>query len=353
MANIEKRITSLGKVTYRAKIRLKGHPQLSATFPNKSKAKEWVQLTEAAIKEGRYFKTIESKKHTFSELLDRYLRDVLPLKPKSYNKQKAQILWWKNQLGSYLLADITPAMIAEKRDLLLSGITVRGKKRSNSTTVRYMAVLSHVFTVAVREWGWLNDSPMRKVTRPKESRGRVRFLDEDERVRLLEACKESKNPYLYAIVILGISTGMRKSEILGLKWENIDFNSNRIILHETKNSERRVVPLVGLAKALLEEIFKSRKLDAFLVFSGKKPNKSIEIRGAWGGALKKANIKNFVFHDLRHTAASYLAMNKATLGEIAEILGHKTLSMVKRYAHLSESHSIKVVSSMNEKIFGS
>jgi integrase len=143
---------------------------------------------------------------------------------------------------------------------------------------------------------------------------------------------------------------------MNLTWADIDFSNRRIILEETKNGERRAAPLVGKAFELLDELRKNkvRRIDTNLVFPGiHAMNKgSASIRTAFLFALKKAKIENFKFHDLRHSAASYLAMNGATLAEIAAVLGHKTLAMVKRYAHLSDTHVSSVVESMNKKIFG-
>ncbi len=256
------------------------------------------------------------------------------------------------KVGSYLLADVTPALIVQYRDELASGETYRGTQRSPATVVRYMAALSHAFTIAVNEWQWLEDSPMRKVKKPKESRGRVRFLDDDERARLLAACKESSNEWLYMCVILALSSGMRQGELMGLKWSDVYLNDGYLILHETKNGERRRVPLAGVALALLKEHSKVRRLDTKLLFPGKNPDKPIDLRKPFETVMKSADITDFHWHDLRHCTASYLAMNGASLAEIAEVLGHKTLSMVKRYAHLSDGHVSSVVTSMNEKIFG-
>ena len=132
----------------------------------------------------------------------------------------------------------------------------------------------------------------------------------------------------------------------------MDLARRRIILNKTKNDERRAVPIVGAAFDRLKSLSKVRRLDSRLLFPGSNPAKPIEIRVPWLSALEKAGIRDFRFHDLRHTAASDLAMNGATLAEIAEILGHKTFQMVKRYAHLSESHTASVVERMNDKIFG-
>jgi integrase len=356
MANIEKRISGDGKTSYRVKIRLKGYPSQSATFERLTDAKKWAQQTESAIREGRHFKTTEAKRHTLAELIDRYCRDVLPGK-KSARDQRQQLQWWKAEIGRYTLADVTSSLLAECRDKLGREITVRNKPRSPASVVRYMAALSHALTVAVNEWGWLEDTPMRKVTKPKEPRGRVRFLSDDERSRLLKACKESVNPYLYPVVVLALSTGMRQGEIMGLTWETVDLNQGRAILHETKNGERRAVAITGHALEQLKELSKVRRIDSKLLFPAnkiapQKPQKPMDLRSPWEAAIKKAEIEDFHFHDLRHSAASYLAMNGASLAEIAEVLGHKTLQMVKRYAHLSEGHTARVVASMNDKIFG-
>jgi integrase len=353
MATIEKRETDSGEISYRVKIRLKGYPTQTATFSRLTDAKKWAQQTETAIREGRHFKTAEAKKHTFAELVDRYIKDVLPTKPKQAKAQQQQLEWWKDKMGAYALADITPALIVQYRDELASGITYRGTPRGPATVVRYMAALSHAFTIAVNEWQWLEDSPMRKVKKPKESRGRVRFLDDDERAKLLQACKESSNEWLYMCVILALSTGMRQAELMGLKWSDVNLKDRFIILHETKNGERRRVPLTGHALELLQEHAKVRRLDTLLLFPGKThKDKPIDLRKPFETALKHAEITNFHWHDLRHCTASYLAMGGASLAEIAEILGHKTLQMVKRYAHLSDGHVSSVVEKMNAKIFG-
>lgn len=352
MASIKELKDKDGKPRYHVQVRIKGSPAQYASFKRKTDAERWIQQTESAIREGRYFKTTQSKKHTFGELIDRYIRDVLPTKRKSEQRQGAQLIWWKRQLGSYLLSDITSPMIAEQRDILLRGTTKQGKIRSPSTVVRYMAALSHAFTIAIKEWNWIEDSPIRKVTKPREPRGRVRFLDEEERIRLLDACQQSSNLYLYTIVILALSTGMRQGEILNLKWASVDFEKGRVILHETKNGEIRQVAIAGHALELLQKLGKIRRLDTHYLFPGKFPKKPIDIRSAWEIAVKRSAITNLRFHDLRHSCASYLAMNGASLAEIAEVLGHKTLAMVKRYAHLSENHTASVISKMNEKIFG-
>ena len=352
MATIEKRTTN-SATSYRAKVRLKGYPTQSATFARLTDAKKWVQDTESAIREGRHFKTSESKKHTIKELVERYIKEILPQKPKSTIDQKTQLGWWKNSIGSFSLADVTPALIIEYRSkLALEKSERKGAKRSNATVNRYCSVLSHAFTIAVKEWNWMQENPMMKIKKLKEPRGRVRFLNDEERERLLEACQESSSPFLYILVVLGISTGARKMEIRSLEWKDVDLNRGMIILHDTKNGERRSLPLVGIAKDLMKAHYKNRNKNTELVFPAKNLQTPIDIRTPFETALQKAEIEDFKWHDLRHSCASYLAMNGATLAEIAGVLGHKTLSMVKRYSHISDAHTAGVVERMNSKIFG-
>jgi integrase len=353
MATIEKRTTDTGETSYRVKVRLKGYPAQSATFQRLTDAKKWAQQTESAIREGRHFKTAEAKKHTLAEAIERYIREVLPSKPKSIVHYKIHLDWFNQEIGAYVLADITPALIVQCRNKLLSESTPRGQLRSQATANRYLATLSTLFTTAVNDWQWLEDSPIRKVKKQKESRGRVRFLDDAERERFLTACRESSNAWLYPCVILALSTGMRQGELMGLKWPDVNLKDGFIILHETKNGDRRRVPLAGHALELLRDHAKVRRLDTDLLFPGKAhKNKPIDLRKPFETALKAAEINDFHWHDLRHCTASYLAMNGASLAEIAEILGHKTLQMVKRYAHLSDGHVSNVVASMNAKLFG-
>lgn len=363
MAYIQERKNSNGEVTYRVQVRLKGAPTQSATFTRKTDAKRWVQQMESAIREGRYFKSSEAKRHTVTEMIERYTRDVLDKHPKKKRDQSHHLAWWKEEIGNYALSDITPARLVECRDKLGNGITRRHTQRSPATVARYMTTLSCVFSTAVREWGWLEDNPFRNVSKPKEPRGRVRFLSDDEtlpdgktedgeRTRLLKACKKSQNPFLYPVVVVALSTGARKSEIMNLRWKDVNLVRGMIILHETKNGERRSLPLMGHALEQVKKLAKVRRLDTDLLFPAKNPMKPMDIRKPWEKALKQAGITDFRFHDLRHSCASYLAMNGASSAEIAEVLGHKTLEMVKRYAHLSEQHTAGVVSRMNEKIFG-
>lgn len=339
MGSIREVIKADGTSSFHAEVRLRGHPAQRASFRTKSLAKKWIQDTESAIRDGRHFKTAAAKKYTVAELIDRFIAQWLPKFPKRQIKQTALLNWWKHHLGHLVLADLTPAIIAEARDILLTGTTIRKALRSPSTVNRYLASFSKVLTVAVQEWGWLDDSPMRKVSKPSEAKGRHRFLSIEEKDRFLAACKTSKNPYLYPVVSIALLTGMRFGEIIRLKWEDIDVGSGLIVLQETKNGDRRYIPLFPALQIVFEAI--QPKNQQGKIFASQRLNNQsgvLGIRGAFAKALKEANIENFRFHDLRHTAASYLAMQGATQGELMAILGHKTPAMTRRYAHYSQDH---------------
>ncbi|MFZ4542026.1 MAG: tyrosine-type recombinase/integrase [Rickettsiales bacterium] len=352
MATIQKRFSQKTNTeSYRVKIRIKGHLPVTKTFDRLTDARRWSAQTETEIRQGQYFKAAKAQKHTVAETIDRYISDYLPSNPKREEGLQAKLLWWKQQLGHYTLGDLSKSLIIEKRDIILKTPKTNGKARTPATVNRYMAVLSHVFSVATNEWEWVEGHPMKKISKLQEPRGRVRFLDNDERARLLDACQQSRSPHLYTVVMLALSTGARHGEIMGIKWSDVDFNRRVITLHHTKNGERRILPISDRILPLLQTQSDKRSHHSDYVFPSPRYDRPLDTRIAWDSAVEKAGIKNFRFHDLRHSAASYLAMNGATTSEIAEVLGHKTLAMVKRYAHLSELHVASVVERMNQKIF--
>jgi len=353
------------KVTFTATIRLKGYPTVAKTFRNKSLAEEWAQKTEAAIKDGIYFKTQEAGKRTLAELINRYIENELPQRNSDHDNFKRQLNWWKDRIGAYFLSGITPALLAEYRDKLKAEPSVREfkngtrieKERTDATVNRYMAALSVVFSVAVSEYCWLHENPMLKVRKKTEARGRTRFLTDEERKTLLESCKKIHEKYLYKVVVLALSTGARYGEIINLKWAEVDFKNKLIYLLDTKNGESRSVPISGQAYDLLKELHNEKlnkkvvKISSDYVFARSDGKKPMELRNLWYDALEDSGIENLRLHDLRHTAASYLAKNGATLIQLKHILGHKTLAMCARYAHLTEQHTAEILEKMNEQQF--
>lgn len=355
MATVQKRKNGDGNTSYRVMIRLKGHPSATATFTRLTDAREWARKTEADMKAGRYFGAARLK--TLNDLCDKYIPAVKS-RLKSWAEVKRQLEWWQAKAGSEMLDAITPARIAEWRDELLSTPKQRGGgKRSAADVNRTIAALSSAMTHAVKELGWIERNPCERVTKPKEAGGRVRFLSDEELPRLLAAVRASPHPDLLPAVLLALTTGARHGEIMNLRWSQIDFNRRAITLAhgETKNNAGRALPLSGEIVDLLQARNKVRRIDDDRVFPPSDGCKVLELRESWKTALVQAGIdirqatrsgrkkkdapplmtSDFRWHDLRHTAASYLTMAGVSAIEVARVLGHKTLAMSLRYSHLA------------------
>lgn len=341
MATITERKTSKGKRRYQVQIRRKGRPTLIQTFPNKTLAKEWARQIEGQIHSSRFLRRVEEEKHSLGECIDRYEEEYLEGLSKRERLNRTRYLkWWKERIGELALSEVTPAVITETRAKLL-------KKVSGPTSNRYLAALSALLMIAEKEWMWIDQNPVRKIRRRPERRGRVRFLSKKERKKLLEVCEKSSDPRLYALVLFALTTGARKGELLGIKWSDVDLKNRRARLQKTKNKDRRTISFPGPAGDLLKRMSKTPHISGY-VFANAE-GKPLFREKPRRKALAAAKIDDFRFHDLRHTAASYLAMSGATLPELAAFLGHRTLAMVQRYAHLTEPHSESVAERMVEE----
>lgn len=370
MATIEKRERASGTV-YMADVRIKGFPRQKKTFKRLTDAKMWAQQTEAAIRKGEFknvIKTANTK--TLQDVIDRYRDEVSPHKAETTQRaEKSYLAFWERELSKYALSYVTPELVTEKLNALstagdgrrkLEGNHQPTRPKSRKTLKHYRDTLNVLFGFAVR-WGWTATNPLDGVNRiTKTNVERVRYLDEAERKSLLDACKASDNYNLYPIVVFALSTGARKGEILGLTIKDVDLKRGAAVLRDTKNGETRPAPIVHHLKELLRDHIK--EMVAFYDEMAVQPSTRwlfprrdglapIDIRRAWENARDAAGISDFRFHDLRHTTASYLAMNGANPLEIAEVLGHKTFQMVRRYSHLSEDHTKGIVEQMNRQIF--
>lgn len=346
MATIQKNEGKRG-TTYRTIIRRKGYPALSKTFHTKKDATNWAREHDREAKLSQACSTSRGRRKTVSDAIEQYIEDYTGRDPTKITR----LAWWKEEIGDTKLAELNPSLIADCLDKLARGkaqhrkgkeIVNLNRRRSGPTVNRYHGAISIVLEKARSEWHWISENPAKKVTRKKENKGRVRYLTDDERTALLEACHESTWDSLYLLVILALSTGARQGELLNLSHSDLDLERGEATLEDTKNNDRRVLPLLP---AVVDEIKRlPRRLDTDLLFpSTKDPSKPFAFRVAWEKAVDAAEINDFRFHDLRHSCASYLAMDGATLLEIADVLGHKTLAMVKRYSHLSADHKRKVV----------
>jgi integrase len=349
MAIIEPRHTKSGEIRYRARVRRKGQPHLTATFLKKTDAQKWVTRIEADHFSGKAIPNAKNQQYTIDEALNIYIPDLIQ-HIKDVNTRVPQLFYWQNKFSGTPLNSITAAKIRSVLEELR-------KTRSNATANRYLAALSAFFTFVCRELEWIENNPCQKIRRLPESRGRCRILSDLEKTTLINTAQEYKQcPALYPIIMMAITTGMRKSEILRLRWEDIKNNYSKIIIKESKNGETRSVPLVGPAKHALIQWSKVRPIDqSAMVFPPVRvisESTLLTIHKHFKKILQISQIKDFRFHDLRHTSASYLAMSGIGLRDISDILGHKTLAMVQRYSHLTDDHKHQSVSRMVAQRFG-
>lgn len=345
MATIEKRVGK-GGTTWRVRVRRLAGPPLTKSFARKIDAETWARSIESKLDAGEHVPSSEARKRTLGDAIDQYLTVTLPQSKHQKNaaEQTRLLNWWKAELGHRPLVGITPGIIAEVRDRLATIPNKRGKVLAGSTINRRITALSACLTVAVKEYGWIQKNPIPNVTRMPDSKGRERFLSEDERQALLAACEASTTPQLAPLVKLALATGARKGELLGLTWANVDLDRRTVRFVDTKNGDNRTVPLAQTAVAVLKA-WKKGRVAAGVVF----PFVIDGMEKPWREARDAAGLEGFRFHDLRHSAASYLAMSGASLMDIAAILGHKTLAMVKRYSHLSEQHTTAAIDRMAKK----
>lgn len=220
-------------------------------------------------------------------------------------------------------------------------ITARCAQVSNATVAKELNVLKHLLRLAVEECEFIPANAAHGVKPPKPAPGRVRYLQPGELRVVLEAAPA----WLRPIIALAVSTGMRRSEILGLRWLDIDLNGGRALLSNTKNGESRIVYLNRLAVQAIESLPVSKKTKPTgLLFPGLQPE---WVSVAFSRLCRKLVIENFHFHDLRHTAASWLRMKGADIHTVAQLLGHKDLRMAARYQHLSPTFLADAVSSLD------
>ncbi len=347
MSLIEKRRLASGKNAYRVRVKYLGRV-MSSTHADRHSAERWAAEAGARIRDEAHFAGEANRRRVLADLLDRYEQYVLPKKRNASN-QKLHLAWWKLRVGKTPVESVTRSLISQCRDEL-GAPDKTGVIRAPATVVRYLASLSHVFSVAIGDWEWATINPVQGIRKPTEPRGRDRYLLEDEKTRLLSACKASTSPDLYAVVILALATGMRRGEIMTLEWGDIDMQRQVVTLRQTKNGSRRTVPLCSPALETMVARRRVRRMDTQLVFpsdkttiNGKGAVRPRDVTKPWETARTKAGLSDFRFHDLRHSAASYMAMSGASTLEIAAVLGHRTLQMTQRYSHLSVEHLRSVV----------
>ena len=320
---------------YQARVRIKGE-NLSKNFTNKRDAQSWVRKMEADIENG---KSIGSS-DTLSEVIDRYIAEKDPLK-----NQITMFKWYRNFMGHKKLRDLRKADFVKARDALKKEKNKRtGEPFAPATCNRYSMNMAGVLTVAVEEWFLLENNPAR-IKQLKENNARDRVLTPDEQDRLVTACEESEEVALLPFMLIAMGSGCRAGELLNLRWADVDSDSGVAILRNTKNGDSRSIPIMGYALDTLKNYrraFSAIPMGSAFVFQNNTGRVPFAYYRSWNDARIAAGIPDFKFHDLRHTAASLLAMNGKTLGEVGALLGHRSIQTTRRYSHYASSHTLEM-----------
>ena len=265
------------------------------------------------IVEGRYFETTKLKTTKFEEMTDKYLKEH------AHSRDPRTVKTLLTFFTGYMLSEIKTRVIAEFRNRRL-------QKVKPATVYQELALLRRMFNVAIKEWEWCKDNPVSRLSFSVGNRNaRSRWLTMEEENLLLE---KATNPiWLRSLFMVALHTGMRRGEILDLRWQNVDLLKRLIRIVKSKNGEKRGIPMSNT----LVNLFKGMNVRDI---SGRVfPISGSSLRQAFDKVIEKAKLEDFHFHDLRHTFATRLVQNGVDLYKVKELLGHKTIAMTMRYAH--------------------
>lgn len=311
--------------------------------PSKKLAEIVLQKRKVQIAEGKFLDIRRRERIKIDDFAEEFLNLHSKPNKKSWKSDeynlKAILPFFK---GRYLY-DITTQDVEKYKAERANDVVGKNKKISPATVNRELATLKTMFSKAVA-WGKLKDSPAKNVQFLREPEGRVRYLEKEEIVKLLAKCSAR----LRSIVIVALNTGMRRGEILNLKWHDVDFQRDIISLFDTKNGESRKIPMNAQVKVTLIKVKKHP--ESQYIFCNRKGEPLSNVRKSFFTAIQNAGIINFHFHDLRHTFASQLVMAGIDINTTRELLGHKDIRMTLRYSHLSPDHKKRAVDVLSSKM---
>lgn len=281
-------------------------------------AKEVEAKRKAEVAEGRYFPERIADKRTFQSISDQYFKLHGP------NLRSTTWKYMSPRINKYFAAKPICNITPEDIQCFYSQIEAA---TSTSTANRYLTLISAVFNKA-KVWGnFHRENPCKQVKKKQEPNNRTNFLLDDKIRILLENCSIR----LYPIVACAIMTGMRRTEIRTLDWQDIDFTNNTIHVIKSKSGKTRRIPIMPQLRQIFLNLTPKPSGSVFSI-------PDITIKRHFALALEASNIDSFRFHDLRHTFASHYAMKLKDIPALQRILGHATIQMTLRYAHLSDTH---------------
>lgn len=333
MATIQARKGKKG-TTYRVEF-MRGGFRVSKTFKAKKEAEKFAAnvLVNEDFSQALTDQTLNSL--IFSDAVEQFLRQDNGKDPSKIQR----LNHWVELFKAKPVGKVTRPMVrAELKKLL--------QTKAPATVNRYKAAIGSLYKFLSDEYD-IDHNPTKGISQYTENNGRTRYLTSEELPKLLQCSKSSEWDRLYLLILMAITTGARRTELVTLSWSDIDMKSRTAKLDRTKNGESRILTLTP---DVITELMKFREAGGYVFPHGGNACgyfKNFDCH--WRIALDEAGIKDFRFHDLRHTCASILAMNGASLLEIAQVLGHKSITMTQRYSHLCTEHK----ASLTDRVFGS
>jgi integrase len=307
---------------WQARITRKGEQPVAKTFQSKQDAERWARQIESDIDKGSYTNQVLADRSLFKDIIDRYVQEVT-LKTRSMREDTFRLkALARHPIAELKMTALTPIKVAEYRDERLQIV-------STGTVIRELSYFSSIINHARREWGINISNPIPLVKKPAAPQGRNRILSTDELDRLFDSLKprvKNANIWVLPLAKFALETAMRRGELLGLHWEQIDMRKRVAYIPLTKNGSSRLVPLSHAAIEILSSLPRNLKGRVF-------PLNKTTLSAAIERARKKAKLEDFHFHDLRHMAITRLAERLPNLIELSAVSGHKSLTMLKRYYH--------------------
>jgi integrase len=306
---------------WQARISRDGYADQVKTFEAKVDAERWARAVESEMDKGSYASPSLANKTTLGELIKRYMVEVLPSMRGAREDSIRLKAICRRPICKYSIASLTPAKVAEYRDLRLTEV-------APATVVRELAYFSSIINHGRREWGIHANNPVALVRKPTQPKGRERLLTPTDRARLLVELEPAgrRNVWMLPLVVVALESAMRRSELLALRWMDINLVRQTAMLHMTKNGESRIVPLSTRAIETLESMPRS-------ICGAVFPITSYALAANFKRAVERAQLPDLHFHDLRHIAITQIAQKLPNLIELAAVSGHKSLKMLQRYYH--------------------
>jgi len=299
----------------------------STETTNRKLAQRIYDKVKGEIAERRWFEKLPGEEKTFGEMMEKYLNghSARNKAPRSHIRDKSLANHLLASFKDLLLLDITPKLIAEYK-------TKRREEGASPRTVNYeLTLMSHAFNLAIKEWEWCKENPVRKVSKEKVNNLRERWLTLEGEESLL---KESPK-WLQEMIVFSINTGLRQGEILNLQWPQIDLFRKTMAILEQKNKGKDTLPLNEKALEVLKARVKVRPIKNNYVFYtvNGTPFDASNLRRIFYSARDRAKIDDFHWHDLRHTFATRLIQAGVDIYTVQKLGRWKNISMVMRYAH--------------------